>query len=128
MRQRTRTRLSLLFDSFANRSIVLALFNTWGFDMDDVKAVIPQAIDEIGTPPEAPAEAPKPEMGTPLEAPAEAQEPEMKKVPRAAKKVARKVGPKNMVGKKAKKSAKKSPKKAPQKAKAKKKKAKKAKR
>ena len=52
----------------------------------------------------------------------------MKKVPRAAKKVARKVGPKNMVGKKAKKSAKKSPKKAPKKAKAKKTKAKTAKR
>ena len=32
----------LLFDSFANRSIVLALFNTWGFDMDDVKAVVPE--------------------------------------------------------------------------------------
>ena len=60
---------ALLFDSFANRSIVLALFNTWGFDMDDVKAVIPQAIDEIGTPPEAPAEAPKPETSTRPEAP-----------------------------------------------------------
>src|SRR6516225_8771511 len=109
MRQRTRTHLSVLFDSFANRSIVLALFNTWGFDMDDVKTVIPQAIDEIGTPPEAPAEAPKPEIGTPPEAPAEApkpemstppeapaeaQEPEMKKVRRPVKKVARKVGPK----------------------------------
>ena len=93
--------------------------------MDDVKAVIPQAIDVIGTPLEAPAEAPKPEMGTPPEAPAEAPKPEMgtppeapkpemKKVRRAAKKVARKVRPKNKVGKKAKKSAKKSPKKAPQ--------------
>ena len=51
--------------------------------MDDVKAVIPQAIDEIGTPPEAPAEP---------------QEPEMKKVRRGAKKVARKVGPKNKLG------------------------------
>ena len=73
--------------------------------MDDVKAVIEQATDAMGTPPEAPAEEPKPEM---------------KKVRRAAKKVARKVGPKSKVGKKAKKSAKKSPKKAPKKAKAKK--------
>ena len=94
---------------------------------DDVKAVIQQAIDGIGTPPEAPAE-PKPEMSTPPEAPAEAPKPEMKKVRRATKKVARRVGPKSKVGKKAKKSAKKSPKKAPKKAKAKKKKAKKAKR
>src|SRR6516162_9218056 len=105
MRQRTRTHLSVLFDSFANRSIVLALFNTWGFDMDDVKAIIPQAIDEMGTPLEAPAEARKPEIGPPPEAPAEAPKPEMeapkpemeapkperKKVRRAAKKVARKV-------------------------------------
>jgi hypothetical protein len=89
------------------------IVNTWGFDMDDVKAVIEQATDAIGTPPEAPAEAPKPEA---------------KKVRRAAKKVARKVGPKKKVGKKAKTSAKKSAKKAPKKAKAKKKKAKKAKR
>jgi type IV secretory pathway VirB10-like protein len=142
IRQCTRAHLALLFDSFANRSIVLALFNTWGFDMGDVKAVIPQAIDAMGTPPEALAEAPKPEMGTPPEvsaeapkpemstppeAPAEAPKPEMKKVRRAAKKVARKVGPKKKAGKKAKKSAKKSAKKAPE-AKAKKKKAKKAKR
>ena len=42
--------------------------------MDDVKTVIEQAIDGIGTPPEAPAEAPKPEV----------------KVGQAAKKVARK--------------------------------------
>src|SRR6516162_7720085 len=47
--------------------------------MDDVEAVIEQATDAIGTPPEAPAEAPKPEV---------------KKVEKAAKKVARKVGPK----------------------------------
>ena len=67
----------LLFDSFANRSIVLALFNTWGFDMDDVKTVIPQAIDAMGTPPEGPAEAPKPEMGFPPDAPADAPKPEM---------------------------------------------------
>ena len=40
--------------------------------MGDVKAVIPQALDATDTPPEAPAEAPKPEMGTPPEAPAEA--------------------------------------------------------
>src|SRR6516165_6599607 len=100
-----------------------------GGDMDDVKAVIEQATDAaMSTPPEAPAEAPKPEMGTPPEAPTEAPKPERKKVRRAAKKVARKVRPKNKVGKKAKKSAKKSPKKAPKKAKAKKKKAKKAKR
>src|SRR6516165_231923 len=115
-----------------------------GVDMDDVKAVIEQATDaamgtppeapaealkpEMGTPPEAPAEAPKPEMGTPPEAPAEAPKPERKKVRRAAKKIARKVRPTNKVGKKAKKSAKKSPKKAPKKAKAKKKTAKKAKR
>jgi outer membrane biosynthesis protein TonB len=115
------------------------IVNTWGFDMDDVKAVIEQATDaamgtppeapteapksEMGSPPEAPAETPKPEMGTPPEAPAEAPKPEVKKVRRAAKKV----GPKNKVGKKAKKSPKKSPKKAPKKAKAKKKKAKKAK-
>ena len=32
--------------------------------MDDVKAVIQQAIDGMGTPPQASAEAPKPEMGT----------------------------------------------------------------
>src|SRR6516162_5019174 len=96
-----------------------------GVDMDDVKAVIEQATDAaMGTPPEARAEAPKPEMGTPPEAPAEAPKPEMKRVRRAAKKVR----PKNKVGKKAKKSAKKSPKKAPKKGKAKKKKAKKAKR
>ena len=119
---------ALLFDSFANRSIVLALPTLRG-DMDDVKAVIEPATDAaMSTPPEAPAEAPKPEMGTPPEAPAEAPKPEMKKVRRAAKKVARRVRPKNKVGKKAKKSAKKSPKKAPKKAKAKKKKAKKAKR
>src|SRR5215471_13574318 len=100
-----------------------------GVDMDDVEAVIEQATDAaMGTPPEAPAEAPKPEMGVPAEAPAEAPKPERKKVRRAAKKVARKVRPKNKVGKKAKKSAKKSPKNAPKKAKAKKKKAKKAKR
>ena len=105
----------------------LALFNTRRFYMGDVKAVIPQAIDAMGTPPEGPAEAPKPEMGTPPEAPAEAPKPEMKKVRQAAKKVARKIGPKKKVGKKAKKSAEKSAKKAP-KAKAKKKKAKKAKR
>ena len=49
------------------------IVNTWGFDMDDVKAVIEQATDAIGTP-EAPAEAPKPEV----------------KVGQAAKKVARK--------------------------------------
>ena len=61
--------------------------------MDDVKAVIPQAIDAMGTPPEAPAEAPKPEMGTAPEAPVEAPKPEMKKVRRAAKRVARKVRP-----------------------------------
>ena len=86
--------------------------------MDDVKAVIEQATDAaIGTPPEAPAEAPDLEMGTPPEAPAEAPELEMKKVRRAA---AKKVRPKNKVGKKAKKSAKKPPKKAPKKAKAKK--------
>jgi hypothetical protein len=97
---------ALLFDSFANRSIVLALFNTWGFNMDDVKPE--QAIDAMGAPPEAP-------------------KPAVKKVGQAAKKVARKVGPKK-VGKKAKKSAKKSAKKAPKTAKAKKKKAKKAKR
>ena len=104
----------LLFDGFANRSIVLALSTTlWGFDMDDVKAVIEQATDAMGTPPEAPAEAPKPEI---------------KKVRPAAKKVAKKVGPKKKVGKKAKKLAKKSAKKTPKKAKAKKKKAKKAKR
>jgi len=101
--------------------------------MDDVKAVIEHATDaalgtpteapvevpkpEIGTPPEAPqpemdnqpeasAEAPKPEMGTPPEEPAEAPKAEMKKVRRAAKKVARKVkvGPKKKVVKKAKKS------------------------
>ena len=87
------------------------IVNTWGFDMDDVKAVIEQATDAIGTP-EAPAEAPKPEV----------------KVGQAAKKVARKVWPKKKVGKKAKASAKKSAKKAPKRAKAKKKKAKKAKR
>jgi len=63
------------------------IVNTWGFDMDDVKSVIEQATDAIGTP-EAPAEAPKPEV---------------KKVRQAAKKVARKVGPKKKVGKKAKK-------------------------
>jgi hypothetical protein len=40
--------------------------------MDDVEAVIEQATDAIGTPPEAPAEAPKPEV---------------KKVEKAAKKV-----------------------------------------
>jgi len=102
-------RAHLLFDGFANHSIVLALSTLWGFDMDDVKAVIEQATDAMGTPPEAPAEAPKPEM---------------KKVRQAAKKVARNVGPKKKVGKKAKKS----PEKAPKKAKAKKKKAKKAKR
>ena len=107
------TRAHLLFGGFAKHSIVLALSTLWGFDMDDVKAVIEQANDAMGTPPEAPAEAPKPEM---------------KKVRQAAKKVARKVGPKKKVGKKAKKSAKKSPEKAPKKAKAKKKKAKKAKR
>ena len=100
-----------------------------GVDMDDVKAVIEQATDAaMGTPPEAPAEALKPEMGTPPEAPAEAPKPERKKFRRAAKKIARKVRPTNKVGKKAKKSAKKSPKKAPKKAKAKKKTAKKAKR
>ena len=30
--------------------------------MDDVEDVIEQAADTMGTPPEAPAEAPKPEM------------------------------------------------------------------
>jgi hypothetical protein len=75
--------------------------------MDDVEAVIEQATDAIGTPPEALAEAPKPEV---------------KKVEKA------KVGPKKKASKKAKKSAKKSAKKAPKTAKAKKKKAKKAKR
>ena len=100
-------RAHLLFDGFANHSIVLALSTLWGFDMDDVKAVIEQATDAMGTPPEAPAEAPKPEM---------------KKVRQAAKKVASKVGPTKKVGKKAKKSAKKSAKKEPKKAKAKKKK------
>jgi len=70
--------------------------------MDDVEAVIEQATDAIGTPPEAPAEAPKPEV---------------KKVEKAAKKVARKVGPKKKAGKKAKKATKKSAKKAPKKAK-----------
>ena len=104
-----------------------------GVDMDDIKAVIEHATDaalstfteapvevpkpEIGTQPEAPqpemdnqpeasAEAPKPEMGTPPEEPAEAPKAEMKKVRRAAKKVARKVkvGPKKKVVKKAKKS------------------------
>ena len=45
--------------------------------MDDVKAIIEQATDAaMGTPPEAPVEAPKPEMGTPPEAPAEAPKPE----------------------------------------------------
>jgi hypothetical protein len=107
-------RARVLFDSSANRSIVLAFVNTWGFDMDDVKAVIEQATDAMGTPPEAPAEAPKPEV---------------KKVGRAAKKVAKKVGPtKRAAAKKAKTPVKKSAKKAPKKAKAKKKKAKKAKR
>jgi hypothetical protein len=69
--------------------------------MDDVEAVIEQATDAIGTPPEAPAGAPKPEVkkvgfdmddveavieqatdavGTPPEAPAEAPKPEVKKV------------------------------------------------
>ena len=100
-----------------------------GGDMDDVRAVIEQATDAaMGTPSEAPAEAPKPEMGTPPEAPAEEPKPEAKKVRQAAKTVARKVGPKKKVGKKAKKSAEKSAKKAPKKAKVKKKKAKKAKR
>jgi hypothetical protein len=125
--------LTQLRESSLYRSRIV---NTWGFDMDDVKAVIEQATDAaMGTPPEAPAEAPKsemgsppetpkPEMGTPPEAPAEPPKPEMKKVRPAAKKV----GPKNKVGKKAKTSAKKSAKKAPKKAKAKKKKAKKAKR
>jgi hypothetical protein len=61
--------------------------------MDDVKAVIEQATDAaMGTPPEAPAEAPKPEMGTPPEAPADAPKPEMKKVRRAAKKEGRQEG------------------------------------
>ena len=76
--------------------------------MDDVKAVIEQATDAaMGTPPEAPAESPKPEMdtppeapaeatkpamGTPPEAPAEAPKPEMKKVRRAAKKEGRQEG------------------------------------
>src|SRR6201981_1563043 len=84
--------------------------NTWGFDMDDVKAVIEQATDAMSTPPEAPAEVPKPAV---------------KKVRRAAKKVARKVGPtKRAAAKKAKTSVKKSAKKAPKKAKAKTKKAK----
>ena len=71
-----------------------------GVDMDDVKAVIEQATDAaMGTLPEAPpeapkpemgtpAEAPKPEMGTPLEAPAEAPKPEMKKVRRACYRIA----------------------------------------
>ena len=46
--------------------------------MDDVKAVIEPAADAaMGTPPEASAEAPKPEMGPPPEAPAEAPKPEM---------------------------------------------------
>ena len=102
-------RCSLIASRIALSSRIV---NTWGFDMDDVKAVIQQTIDGMGAPPEASAEAPKPEM---------------KKVRRAAKKVARKVGPKKKAAKKAKKSAKKSAKKAP-KAKAKKKKAKKAKR
>jgi hypothetical protein len=101
-------RARVLFDSSANRSIVLAFVNTWGFDMDDVKAVIEQATDAVGTPPEAP-------------------KPEVKKVGQAAKKAVRKVGPKK-VGKKAKTSAKKSAKKTSKKAKAMKKKAKKAKR
>jgi hypothetical protein len=70
--------------------------------MDDVEAVIEQATDAMGSPPEAPAEAPKPEM---------------KKARQAAKKVARKVEPKKKVGKKAEKSAKKSAKKEPKKAK-----------
>jgi hypothetical protein len=103
---------ALLFD-IASRITSLSFSHCQhlGFDMDDVKAVIEQATDAIGTPPEAPAEA-KP----------------VKKVGQAAKKVARKVGPKKKVGKKAKTSAKKSAKKAPKKAKAKKKKAKKARR
>jgi len=75
--------------------------------MDDVKAVIEQATDTMGAPPETPAKALKPEV---------------KKVGQAAKKVARKVGPKKKVAKKAKKlakkSAKKAAKKAPKKAKA----------
>jgi hypothetical protein len=145
---------ALLFDGFANHSIV-SYCQHLGVDMDDVKAVIEQATDaamgtpteapaeaakpEIGTPPEAPqpemdtqpeapAKAPKPEIGNPPEEPAEAPKPEMKKVRRAAKKVARKVGPKKKVGKKAKKSVKKTPKRSPKKTKAKKKKAKKSKR
>ena len=100
----------LLFDSFANRSIVPTFVNTWGFEMDDVKAVIEQATDATGAPPEAP-------------------KPEVKKVGQAAKKVAKKVGPtKRAAAKKAKTSVKKSAKKTPKKTKAKKKKAKKAKR
>src|SRR5215472_4484976 len=51
-------------------------FQHLGGDMDDVKAVIEQATDAaMGTLPEAPADAPKPEMGTLPEAPAEAPKP-----------------------------------------------------
>ena len=52
--------------------------------MDDVKAVIEPAADAaMGTPPEAPAEAPKPDIGTPPEALAEAPKPEMGTPPEA---------------------------------------------
>jgi len=140
---------ALLFDTASRISLYRSrIVNTWGFDMDDLEAVIEQATDAVGTPPEAPAEAPKLEVkkvgfdmddlaaiieqatdavGTSPEAPGEAPKPEVKKVGQAAKKVARKVRPKKKVGKKAKTSAKKSAKQAPKKAKAKKK-AKKAKR
>jgi hypothetical protein len=49
--------------------------------MEDVKAVIEQATDAMGTPPEARAKAPKPKL---------------KKVGQAAKKVVMKVGPKKV--------------------------------
>jgi len=138
--------LTQLRESSLYRSRIV---NTWRFDMDDVEAVIEQANDAIGTPPEAPAEAPEPEVkkmafdmvggeavieqatdavGTPTEAPAEAPKPELKKVGQSAKKVARKARPKKKVAKKAKTPAKKSAKKSPKKAKPNKKKSKKAKR
>jgi hypothetical protein len=58
--------------------VTAGALNTWRFDMDDVKAAIEQATDAMGTPPEAPAEAARPEV---------------KKVGHAEKKIAPEPGP-----------------------------------
>src|SRR5262249_26379194 len=98
IRQCRRAHLSAAFLTQLRESSLYRsrIVNTWGFDMDDVKAVIEQATNAaIGTLPEAaakvlmpemgtPPEAPIPEIATPPEAPVEAPKPEMKKVRRAA--------------------------------------------